>query len=189
MVRSVHEQANTTYVALLRGVNVGGRNRLAMADLRALLAGLGHGAPRTYVQSGNAIFASDRSDGQAMADELAGAIATELGVSPSVMLRSADQLAAVVAANPFAPEAAADPTTVHAAFLSAEPDDPAAFAVDPAAFAPEQIAVGDRVRYLHLPAGIGRSPLATELARRRAGVAVTIRNWRTVTALLDMVAG
>ena len=178
-----------TYVALLRGINVGGRNKVAMAGLRALLTELGHVQPRTYLQSGNAVFASDRTDADALAAELQGRIAARLGVSPAVLLRTAQELAEVVAANPYAEAAAADPTKVFAAFLSAEPSDPEALAFDVEAYAPEQLAVGQRVRYLHLPAGLGRSRLAEDLARRRRDVDVTIRNWRTVTTLADMVAG
>lgn len=179
----------TTYVALLRGVNVGGRNKLAMADLRALLTELGHGDPRTYVQSGNAVFTSGRTDVQTLADELRERMSSDLGVSTTVLLRTAGELADVVAANPFASAAAADPTTVHVAFLSAEPSDPAAFAFDTQQYAPEELAVGDRVLYLHLPNGLGRSRLAVDLDRRRTDVDVTMRNWRTVTRLRDIAAG
>jgi uncharacterized protein (DUF1697 family) len=176
----------TTYVALLRGINVGGRNRLAMADLRRLLAELGHGVPRTYVQSGNAVFASDRSDVEEIAGELAARIAAELDVRPAVVLRTAEELRAVAEANPYADEAAADPTSVHVAFLSAVPVDPATFAFDADDYAPEELTVADRELYLHLPGGIGRSRLATDLARRHADVEMTMRNWRTVTKLLDL---
>lgn len=178
----------TTYIALLRGINVGGRNLLAMADLRALLGDLGHGDPRTYLQSGNAVFTSDRSDVDGMASELAERISSGLGVSPAVQLRTAGELAEVAAANPFADAAAADPTTVHAAFLSAEPSDPGAFAFDAEEYAPEQAVAGDRVLYLHLPGGLGRSRLAGDLAKRRSDVDVTVRNWRTVATLCDMAA-
>lgn len=176
-----------TYVALLRGINVGGRNRLAMADLRTLLANLGHSDPRTLLQSGNAVFTSQRADVDAVASELAGGISAQLGVSPAVVLRTAEEFAEVVAANPYADAATADPTTVHVAFLSAEPADPTTFAFDAEEYAPDKLAVGDRVRYLHLPNGLGRSRLAVDLGRRRSDVDVTVRNWRTVTRLLDMV--
>lgn len=177
-----------TYVGLLRGINVGGRNRLAMADLRALVRDLGHEDPRTYVQSGNVVFSSDRTDVEALARELAERIDADLGVSPAVVLRTAGEFTEVVAANPYAATAAEAPTTVHVAFLSAEPDDPEVFAFPAEEYAPEELAVGDRVLYLHLPGGLGRSRLAVELGRRRSDVEVTIRNWRTVTKLAAMAA-
>ena len=179
----------TTYVALLRGINVGGRARLAMADLRGLLADLGHGDPRTYLQSGNAVFTSDRTDVEALADELATRIAADLGVSPAVLLRTAAELADVVAANPYPEAAAADPTTVHAAFLSSEPPDPSGFSFPAQDYAPEEAALGDRVLYLHLPGGLGRSRLAADLAKRPGGVDVTVRNWRTVTKVAELAGG
>lgn len=176
----------TVYVALLRGINVGGHNRVAMADLRRLLEQLGHADVRTYIQSGNAVFTGDRRDTDALGRDLRAAMSDELGVSPTVIVRTAEELAAVADANPYAAEAAADPTTVHVAFLSAEPADPSTFAFDADAYAPEGLCVGDRVRYLHLPDGMGRSRLAVDLGKRRSDVEVTVRNWRTVEKLREM---
>lgn len=176
----------TTYIALLRGINVGGRNRLAMADLRDVLADLGHADVRTYVQSGNAVFTSRRADPDAIEEELTQRLSTDAGVSPTVMVRSADELAAIVEDNPYARQGSDQPTTVHVGFLSAEPAEPFLFAIDTDEYAPEQLSVGDRVVYLHLPGGLGRSRLAIELERRRGDVEMTVRNWRTVTKLLEM---
>ncbi len=176
----------TTYVALLRGINVGGRGKVAMADLRALCDDLGHGDVRTYVQSGNVVFTSERDDPDTLGAELSERVASDLGVEATVVVRTADELAEVAGANPFPSEAADDPTRVHVAFLSDAPSDPDVFAVDAERYAPEQVVAGDRVLYLHLPDGIGRSKLAADLARRRTDVAMTVRNWRTVDRLLDL---
>ena len=178
-----------TCIALLRGINVGGRNRLAMADLRELCTQLGFGDVQTYVQSGNVVFTTDRDDLATIATELTEQLEYQLGVEPTVMIRTRDEFASVVANNPFVAEADADPTKVHAALLSAEPDDPTTLEFDPEAYAPEVIASGDRVRYLHVPSGLGRSRLATDLTKRRTGVEITVRNWRTVTNLLEMAEG
>ena len=175
-----------THVALLRGINVGGHARVVMADLRRLCEHLGHREVRTYVQSGNVVFESGETDTDMLATELAGRLATELGFAPAVVVRTAGEIADVVAANPFPDAADVDPTTVHVAFLSAQPTDPGAYAVDATAHAPEQVVVGDRVLYLYLPDGIGRSRLAADLTRRRTGVEMTVRNWRTVGRLLAM---
>ncbi|MEX0868943.1 MAG: DUF1697 domain-containing protein [Nitriliruptoraceae bacterium] len=173
-------------IALLRGINVGGRNKVAMADLRRLCECLGHGEVRTHGQSGNVVFTTDRADTDTLGAEMTARIDDDLGVAPTVVVLSADQLAAVVAGNPFADAAAADPTKVHAAFLSARPSDPSVFDFDPATYAPEEARAGERVLYLHLPGGMGRSQLAADLARRRSDVEVTVRNWRTVTRLHAM---
>lgn len=177
----------TTYIALLRGINVGGRNRLPMADLRDVLTELGHADVRTYVQSGNAVFTSTRTDPAAIGSELTQRLSADLDISPSVMVRSAEDLAAVVGANPYVEHAEADPATVHVAFLSGPPD-PDLLDIDDQ-YAPEQLAVGDGVVYLHLPDGMGRSRLATTLSRRRSGAEMTVRNWRTVTKLHEMARG
>jgi uncharacterized protein (DUF1697 family) len=175
----------TIYVALLRGINVGGRNRVKMADLRRICEDLGHRQVETYVQSGNVVFASDRSDADAIGAALADRISAVLGVSPACMVRSLDELGAVVAGNPFVDEVASDPTKVHCAFLSEEPADPSPFTFDMHPYAPERLVPGSGVLYLHLPGGIGRSRLAARLTSRSTEIEITIRNWRTVAALLE----
>jgi uncharacterized protein (DUF1697 family) len=174
----------TTYVALLRGINLGGHNRVPMADLRAVYERAGYGDVRTYVQSGNVLFTSDREDVDAMARELTEVVEAQLGVLATTMVRTAEELGAVADANPYAVEAAADPTKVHAAFLGTQHADPHALMSGMERHAPEELTAGDRVLYLHLPRGIGRSKLAADLARR--SVDMTIRNWRTVTKLLEL---
>jgi len=176
----------TTYVALLRGVNVGGRNALPMADLRRIAEGCGHRDARTYIQSGNLVFTSDEADAAAIARGLHDAILAEAGVDSPVALRTRGDLERVAAANPFL-AAAADVAHLHVTFLL-EPPAPAALGgLDLAAYRPEQAAIAGSELYLHLPAGMGRSRLATDLARRR-DLAGTTRNWRTVTTLLAMAA-
>ena len=176
----------TVWVGLLRGVNVGGRGRLAMADLRRVVEGLGHRGVRTYVQSGNVVFLGAGRAGEArVAAELADAIAAATAVQPDVLLRSARQMAGVVAANPFLARGA-DEAHQHVVFL-AEPAATALAGVDLARHAPEAAEAHGRELYLHLPGGSGRSKLAADLTRRGARRG-TMRNWRTVTTLAAMAA-
>lgn len=178
----------TTYVALLRGINVGGRNTLAMAELRRILVDLGHRDVRTYVQSGNAVFSSDREvPPDVLGDEIRRRLSGELDVSPTVMVLTAGDFAAIADANPYATAAEDDPTKVHVGYLSAVPPDPGDFVFVADEYAPEELTLDGRALYLHLPNGMGRSPLATDLGRRRTDVEMTLRNWRTVTKLLDML--
>lgn len=179
----------TTWVLLLRGINLAGRNRVPMAQLRRILVELGHEQVRTHLQSGNAVVSSDRGDPEAIGAELTDRLDRDLGVPATVMVRSADELDAVAAANPYPDAAAADPTRVHVGFLSGVPADPSVFAFDPDEYAPEELTLGDRVVYLHLPNGMGRSPLAVALGRRRTDLEVTLRNWRTVTRLRELTRG
>jgi uncharacterized protein (DUF1697 family) len=173
-------------VALLRGINVGGKNKLAMADLRACVTGLGWTDVATYVQSGNVVFDTAASGETDPGSTLRGAIKATYGLDIAVVTRSAAEWRAIVDANPFGDPAADDGTKVHVAF-TADPIGDLGCAIDVAAFAPEQMQVAEREVYLWLPGGIGRSPLATALTRA-GGPPSTVRNWNTVTAIMRMVA-
>jgi uncharacterized protein (DUF1697 family) len=173
-------------VALLRGVNVGGATRLPMADLRRAAEACGYLDVRTYVQSGNVVLRLPRDHPtaggtDAVAASLRRSIAERTAVRPDVVVRTTEELRAVLATNPFL-DRSPDPTHHHVVFL----DGPASLGdVDPGPFAPEDaVAVGREV-YLFLPGGIGRSKLAAVLSRRATGTG-TARNWRTVTKLAGL---
>jgi uncharacterized protein (DUF1697 family) len=167
-------------IALLRGVNVGGRSSLSMADLRAAAESCGFEHVRTYIQSGNLLFSS-RASARRAAGQLRRAIAAGTGVDPEVVVLTRDELAAVVDRNPFL-RRGADPAHLHVVFL----DGNASLGpLDVAAYAPEEAVADERQIYLFLPDGIGRSKLAADLSRG-AGRAGTARSWRTVTKLLAL---
>ncbi|MCP3820847.1 DUF1697 domain-containing protein [Streptomyces sp. A3M-1-3] len=179
----------TTYVALLRGINVGGHRKVPMADLRTLVAELGHGDVRTYLQSGNAVFSSPSDNPDALTTELEKAIEAHFGFTVSCLVRSGTYLRAVADACPFRTDTL-EGKQLHATFLS-EQAGPERFAsLDPAAFLPEEFRLGDRVIYLHTPGGLGRSKLAEALARPALlkGIDATTRNWNTVVKLGEMSA-
>jgi uncharacterized protein (DUF1697 family) len=172
-----------THVALLRGVNLGKR-RVSMAELKKRLEGLGYTDVSTYVQSGNAVLTSKTNEAR-IAAELEAELTKAFGFAVPVIVRTRAGLADVVRNNPF-PDAAADPTKLHVSFLG-KPLDPAWLEhLADVNFTPEEFATRKREIYLSLPNGLGRSKLAgaVEKALRGSG---TTRNWRTVTALLDMV--
>ncbi len=174
----------TRFVALLRGINVGGRT-LKMADLRAVVEAAGGTDVATYIQSGNVVLSHPMRSPDRLAAHLAGAIEDATGMAVPVMARTATEWDAVVATNPF-PDAGG--TTLHVVFLDQSPDPDAFGDLDLGSFAPEECAVVGRELYLHLPNGMGRSALATELAKRRRPMAVgTSRNWNTVLTLQDLV--
>jgi uncharacterized protein (DUF1697 family) len=181
-----------THVALLRGINVGGRNKVAMSDLREITASLGHADVTTFIQSGNVLFTTQESGTTKLADALEQAIAGRLGLRPAVVVLTRDELADVVAANPYPPKI--DPRRLHAVFRRAEmtPADVAAVAEA------QQRAAGKGSRdeatvigatlYLSTPDGIGRSELAAQLARNdKKTPPGTARNWATVTKLLALL--
>jgi len=177
------------YVALLRGVNLGPRSphrRVAMADLRELLATLGHADVATYLQSGNAVFTSPRKDPDELGREVERGIARDLGVDVRVVIRTADELAKVVDGNPF-PEATKDPARLHVGFLTGKPDLTKLERVDASAYEPDRFAVGDGVMYLWYPNGTQKTKLNDAFWRQvDLGVQTTLRNWNTVTKLLAL---
>ncbi len=175
----------TAYVALLRGINVGGNKKIAMTLLREVLESLGHGEVKTYIQSGNAVFTSTAKSAAKVGADLETAITRATGLDVAAMVRTRAQLAAIVGGNPY-PEAAAEPTKVHVAFLAPDADITKLVAIDPATYAPDEYHAADGVLYLRFPNGTAASKLALELARPRTGVVSTVRNWRTVTTLLEM---
>lgn len=173
-----------TVIALLRGINVGGRNRLAMADLRSMADNLGFSGAATYLQSGNLILPNVAAERVDFAAALTDEIRRVCGLEVPVITRKASEWARVVADNPF-PEATVDATKLHVVFL----DGPATYAVhrfDGADYRPEELAVTESEIYLSLPNGMGRSKLAAALARVDNASAGTTRNWKTVSALAEL---
>ncbi len=179
------------YVALLRGINVGGRNRVAMADLRQLTAELGHIEVATYIQSGNVVFTSSDTDCSGLADALEQRIARTLAVQPAVVVLSRADLAKVIEDNPFPDEA--NPRCLHAVFRRDDltPDAIAALAgalqrARAKGCRDEAVVIG-RALFLHTPDGLGRSELAPQLGRSSVQAGGTARNWATVTRLMAML--
>jgi uncharacterized protein (DUF1697 family) len=184
-----------THVALLRGINVGGNKKVVMADLRVLVAELGHADVSTYINSGNVLFTPPPGqDSAAMAAEMSAAIAGKLGVSCSVVVLTRDELAQVIAVNPYQDEP--DPRRVHAVFLSEPPGQEVLGKIDAAVAAAAAKGARDSVRgteralYLHTPDGYGNSELAEATMKivgaPKAGVIGTARNWATVGKLLAL---
>jgi uncharacterized protein (DUF1697 family) len=171
-------------IALLRGINLGARNRVSMPELRELLAGLGHEDVQTLLQSGNVVLTSDET-GEQLEQSLERAIAGELGVESRVIVRTARELAGVVKRNPLA-DVADDPKRYQVSFLDGELGADALARLEAAAAPAERFVVAEREVYAWHPAGVARSQLWTLLAGRSLGVTATARNWRTVTALLEL---
>lgn len=188
----------TRYAALLAAVNVGKR-QVPMADLRQLLADLGYGDARTYLASGNAVFDADDSrdgsgaedDEPAIAARISAALKDRFGFEVPCVVRTSEYLSAVIEACPFPADDVAG-KHLHATFY-AEPVDSDRYAdIDREALLPEELRFGDRVMYLYLPGGMGRSALAAALSKpatRTKGVVATGRNWNTVKALAQLTAG
>ncbi len=171
---------------MLRSVNVAGRNRVAMADLRGLVASLGFGDVTTYVQSGNVVFTGSGS-APAVARSIERDIEAQLGLAVPVIVRSAGQLRKAIDDNPFS-DRDVDPKTIHVTFLA---DRPAGQKVDEleelaGQFGDDAFAVVGTHVYLHCPGGYGETQLNNTFLERRLATTATTRNWRTVTTLGGM---
>jgi len=179
------------YVALLRGINVGGRNKLAMADLRRVVTSLGHTEVATYIQSGNVVFTGPDASVISLADALEQEIGRSLTVQPAVVVLSRAGLAKVIADNPFPQET--NPRCLHAVFRREEMTPGAIAAIAPAQQAArakgsrDEAIVAGQTLFLRTPDGLGRSELAAQLARSGGQAAGTARNWATVTRLMTML--
>jgi uncharacterized protein (DUF1697 family) len=178
---------DTSYLALLRGVNVGGNKRVVMADLRALLTSLGYRDVRTHINSGNALFTSTATSEDRLAGQIERGIEAELGVSVRCVVRSRDALRRVVEANPLA-GVATDAKRLLVVFLSVPADPARLAAIDPAGRAPEVFAAGRREIYLWLANGFQQATISpVDFERALRDPAATARNWNTVTRLLSML--
>jgi len=173
-----------TWIALLRGINVGGHNILPMAELRNDLESLQLRNVRTYIQSGNVVFEATARAAASLTKEIGRRIEEQHGFRPHLLILSREDLLAAVESNPF-PEAASHPKTLHFFFLPEPTGDPDTKALDDAKSSTENYRLTDRVFYLHAPDGIGRSKLAAN-AEKYLGVVTTARNYRTVDRLVSM---
>jgi uncharacterized protein (DUF1697 family) len=174
----------TRQIALLRGVNVGGRNMVAMAALRELLQALGYEGVRTHLQSGNAVFTAATPPERA-GREIEEGLVERLGLQVPVLVRTRDELAQAVAGNPLG-EATSQPARLLVNFLSGEPDPQLLGELDPADFEPETFGVGAREVYVWCPDGVQATKLSYAFWEKRLKVTATARNWNTVTRLLAL---
>lgn len=175
-----------TWIALFRGINVGGNNLLPMAKLRSDLETLGLKKVRSYIQSGNVVFESPSKTAKPLTAKITKMIADKHGFQPTLILLSPDQLQSAVDENPF-PDAIEEPKTLHFSFLSQAPSKPDLEALEKIKSPTESFELTPRIFYLWAPEGIGRSKLAGS-AEKHLGVAMTGRNYRTVSKLLSMLS-
>lgn len=173
-----------TWIALFRGINVGGNKLLPMKQLAALLEKAGCRDVKTYIQSGNVVFRSPMTDAARMATRILSAVSAARGFEPRVLVLDRTELQRAMEANPFR-GATADPKSVHLFFLAERPKDPDIESLNAIKSESEAFALKGRIFYLHTPEGFGTSKLA-ERAERCLGVEATARNWRTVSAVFDL---
>ena len=177
-----------TYVSLLRGINVSGKNRIPMTDLRALYARHGHTDVVTYVQSGNVVSRAGTRSARAVERSLAAAIVADLGLDVAVLVRTPTELRRVLEHNPFVVRGA-DPTKLHVTFLATEASRAVTAALDGNEFEPDRFRVQGREIFVSCPGGYGRTVINNAWFERKLGVTATTRNWNTVSKLVELAGG
>ncbi|HUU96854.1 MAG TPA: DUF1697 domain-containing protein [Phycisphaerae bacterium] len=177
----------TSFIAVFRGLNVGGSHKVPMAELRSVLEGLGLSRVRTYIQSGNAVFGAveDEAAVEALAQRIEAAFERAFGFRTPAALRSLGQWRAAVAACPFTSRHD-QPQQVHVGFCRSNPDPERLAALGSIGSGADEIVASGLEVYLHTPDGLGRSRLGNALVSRNLGTTITLRNWRTVEALEQM---
>ncbi len=176
-----------TYIALFRGINVGGHNRLPMKELRSLMQDLGYHNVESYIQTGNVVFQTEENNIPKLSGDITAAVKKNDGFEPYVLVLTLEELKEAIESNPF-PEAESNPKSLHLNFLISEPSDPDLESLKNYKKESERFKLIDKVFYLHAPDGIGRSKLAGK-TERLVGVSMTGRNWRTVQRIMEMVEG
>lgn len=177
-----------TYLALLRGINVGGRNRLPMDELARSFEHAGCASVKTYIQSGNVVFVAAPSIALNARESVAAAVSAQLGTDIPIVLRSVADLARVVEENPFLAESQ-DPRTLHVGFLSDRPLPDRVLSLDPDRSPPDDFAVRGKEIYLRLPNGMSGTRFTASYVERVLATSATFRNWRTVENLLKIATG
>jgi uncharacterized protein (DUF1697 family) len=176
------------YISLLRGINVGGHNKVPMDRLRAMCEGLGHEQVQTYIQSGNVVFKAPKAPPSSLSKKIEERILSEFGFAVSVMTRTPEQLGKAIQNNPFEKASSTFPAKVHIAFLSQAPKAEAVKRLETLATKTEQLRHSGQEVYLYYWDGMGKAKLTGSVIEKVLGVAATARNWNTVTKLYEMAA-
>ncbi len=176
----------STYLALLRGINVGGKNQIPMKELVQLFVDIGCGDVRSYIQSGNIVFRADPPLAETIPARVTAAIAERFGCEVPVLLRTAEQIGDVIRNNPFL-QTGAPEDALHVLFLAGPPEPGHVATLDPGRSRPDQFTVRGSEIYLWLPNGVARSKLTNGYFDSKLATISTGRNWRTVLKLMGMM--
>jgi uncharacterized protein (DUF1697 family) len=174
------------YIAMLRGINVGRNKRIKMDKLRSSFEAMGFEAVKTYIQSGNIVFKAKKTSPSTLAKKLEEQIVKDFGFSAPVIVRSSDEIEAVIGNNPFLSEAGIDPDKLHVMFLSASPSADAVQQLTTLTVQPDRCHCREKEIYFYFPNGVSQSVLFKSPVDRILAVTTTTRNWKTVNSLRQM---
>ncbi len=175
-----------TYIAILRGINVGGKKKIRMADLQTQLSEAGLKNIRTYIQSGNVIFKHAASHAPVIAQEIETVILKHYGFQVPVLVLTVDELAVILSNNPFLNDKHADSNLLHVTFLSEQPQQNSADNVAKKDDQPNECSIGGRAVYLFCPNGYSKTTFTNTFFEKTLNVTATTRNWKTANTLLDI---
>ena len=184
--RAERTRATETHVALLRGINVGGRNRIPMARLVDIVESAGYTRVRTYIQSGNVVFDAPSGARAQIPANVSALIKAHLALDVPTVARTASEFEQIVMANPFLSTHNTDLSAPHVGFLANRPSSGQIGAIDLHRSPPDECVPHDRELYLHCPNGLARTKFTSAYLDRTLGTTTTIRNWRTTLAVLDL---
>lgn len=174
-----------TYIALLRGINVGGQKKIRMAELRDSLAVLSFSDVKTYIQSGNIVFRSSENSTETLEAQIKQNILDRFGFDVPTLVRSPAALVAALAKNPFKNDNI-DQNRCYITFLATPPQAAKVQALLALDYSPEEIRIVEQVAYLYSPEGFARAKISNNLVEKKLGVAATSRNQKTTTKLIEM---
>jgi uncharacterized protein (DUF1697 family) len=175
-----------TYIALLRGINLGGHKIVRMEQLRKAFADLGFEDVKTYIQSGNVVFKSSRQSCESLAKRIEEKVLRQFGFPVPVVVKTADEIGEVIKNNPLLKEKGIDVSKLHVTFLSCAPEKISFKTLDAIATAPDQFRCSSQAIYLHCPNGYHETKLGNNVLGKMLKVGTTTRNWKTVNQLYEM---
>lgn len=175
-----------TYISILRGINVGGRNAIKMQDLKDLLSKIGLKNISTYIQSGNIIFTFKKADPKKISALINGQILSQYGFDVPVITMTVDELAQIVKDNPFLNDTKKDPSYFHISFLDSNPLEENIEKISGINYDPDEFVVLNKAVYLYCSGGYGETKLSNKFLETKLKVNATTRNWKTANALLNM---
>jgi uncharacterized protein (DUF1697 family) len=186
MKKSARTGTKSTYVALLRGINLGGHKIVKMEQLRQAFADLGFEDVKSYIQSGNVVFKAPLRPCESLAKQIEEKVQQQFGFPVLVVVKTADEIGEVIKNNPLLKEEGIDPSKLHVTFLSCAPEKSAFKTLDALAAAPDQFRCSSQAIYIHCPNGYHETKLGNNLLGKMLKVGTTTRNWKTVNQLYAM---
>jgi uncharacterized protein (DUF1697 family) len=185
--RSIHIFAHMeTIISILRGINVGGQNKIPMVELKALYEKAGFKNVTTYIQSGNVVFSAEKKELNSLPDKIQQIIFKKYGFNVPVIVRTVDEMESVVKSNPMLKIKGIDIEKLHVTFLSAYPSEQALEKIKTYDYRPDEFIIVEREIFIYCPNGYGNTKISNTFFENKLKVTATTRNWRTVNELLKM---